>query len=57
MPPELKLIKIRYNDEDAHQLIHQGARPIDDVLPMIRTKVSATTMIQATKLPRKTRAN
>jgi hypothetical protein len=47
MPPELKLIKIRYNDEDAHQLIQ----------PMIRTKVSATTMIQATKLPRKTRAN
>jgi hypothetical protein len=52
MPRELKLLEIKYDDKDAHQLEHQGTRPIDDVLSMIRAKLPATTLIQATKLPK-----
>jgi hypothetical protein len=52
MPRELKLLDIRYDDKDAHQLKHQGTRPIDDVLSIIRTKLPTTTLIQATKLPK-----
>jgi hypothetical protein len=56
MPPELKLLEIKYMDKDAHELKLQGIRPIDVVLSMIRQKLPATTIIQATKVPRKRRA-
>jgi hypothetical protein len=56
MPPELKLLEIKYMDKDAHELKFQGIRPIDVVLSMIRQKLPATTIIQATKVPRKRRA-